>query len=144
MQFHVNAELVADIATQQTLVFIDSYVRCTCRRQEATVKTVTSSTPSQRETTEARSKEGRLNLRVTERQDNLIRRAAAAVDKSVTDFILESVAFEAERVLAEQRWFMLSEAEWTRFHELLDQPAVDDPQLRKMLRVRREIDLSDL
>lgn len=108
------------------------------------MKTVMSSTPSQRETTEARSKEGRLNLRVTERQDNLIRRAAAAVDKSVTDFILESVAFEAERVLAEQRWFMLSEAEWTRFHELLDQPAVDDPQLRKMLRVRREIDLSDL
>lgn len=91
------------------------------------------------------SKAGRLNLRVTERQDHLIRRAAAALDKSVTEFVLESVALEAERVLAEQRWFMLSEAEWTRFHELLDQPLpADDQRLRRLLSERRQIDLSDL
>jgi uncharacterized protein (DUF1778 family) len=91
------------------------------------------------------SKEGRLNLRVTERQDHLIRRAAAAVDKTVTEFVLESVALEAERVLAEQRWFMLSEAEWTRFHELLDQPLpANDEGLRRLLTERRQIDLADL
>ena len=90
------------------------------------------------------SKEGRLNLRVTERQDHLIRRAAAALDKSVTEFVLESVALEAERVLAEQRWFMLSEAEWARFHELLDRPIPADKQLRRLLTVRQQIDLTDL
>lgn len=91
------------------------------------------------------SKGGRLNLRVTERQDHLIRRAAAALDKSVTEFVLESVALEAERVLAEQRWFMLSETEWTRFHELLDQPLPsDDQRLRRLLSERRRIDLTDL
>lgn len=110
---------------------------------------VNSATPSAQQSTELAdprsSKEGRLNLRVTERQDHLIRRAAAALDKSVTEFVLDSVALEAERVLAEQRWFMLSEAEWTRFHELLDQPIpADDQRLRRLLTERRQIDLSDL
>ena len=90
------------------------------------------------------AKEGRLNLRVTERQDHLIRRAAAALDKSVTEFVLESVALEAERVLAEQRWFMLSEAEWARFHALLEQPLPADDRLRRLLTVRQQIDLSGL
>ncbi len=91
------------------------------------------------------SKEGRLNLRMTERQDHLIRRAAAALDKSVTEFVLESVALEAERVLAEQRWFMLSESQWARFHELLDRPLpTDDQRLRLLLSERRQIDLFDL
>ena len=90
-------------------------------------------------------KDARLNLRVTPRQDYLIRRAAAVLDKSVTEFVLDSVALDAERVLAEQRWFMLPDAEWNRFNELLDRslPA-DDSKLRELLTVRREIDLSDL
>jgi uncharacterized protein (DUF1778 family) len=113
-------------------------------RKEITLKTVTS--PQAAETADQRSsKEGRLNLRVTERQDHLIRRAAAALDKSVTEFVLDSVALEAERVLAEQRWFMLSETEWSRFHELLDQPLpADDQRLQRLLSERRQIDLSDL
>jgi uncharacterized protein (DUF1778 family) len=90
-------------------------------------------------------KDARLNLRVTPRQDHLIRRAAAAVDKSVTEFIMDSVSLEAERVLADQRWFMLTESEWNRFHEILDQPVrTDDSKLRQMLTVRHNIDLSDL
>ena len=90
-------------------------------------------------------KDSRLNLRVTPRQGYLIRRAAAALDKSVTEFVLDSVALEAERVLAEQRWFMLPEGEWERFNELLERPVpVDDVKLRDVLTARREIDLSDL
>jgi uncharacterized protein (DUF1778 family) len=113
--------------------------------KEIIVKAVTSPAQSVEPTDQRSSKEGRLNLRVTERQDHLIRRAAAALDKSVTEFVLDSVALEAERVLAEQRWFMLSEAEWSRFHELLDQPLpADDQRLQRLLRERRQIDLSDL
>jgi uncharacterized protein (DUF1778 family) len=90
-------------------------------------------------------KDSRLNLRVTPRQDYLIMRAAAVLDKSVTEFVLNSVTLEAERVLAEQRWFMLLAAEWKRFSELLDRPIpADDSKLRELLTVRREMDLSDL
>jgi uncharacterized protein (DUF1778 family) len=122
------------------------YIVCTIDpSKEATVNTITPPALSAESTDQRASKEGRLNLRVTERQDHLIRRAAAALDKSVTEFVLESVALEAERVLAEQRWFMLSEAEWTRFHELIDQPLPsDDQRLRRLLSERRQIDLSGL
>jgi uncharacterized protein (DUF1778 family) len=111
------------------------------------VETTTASVQSSaNDTIETRSgKDSRLNLRVTPRQDQLIRRAAAALDKSVTDFVIDSVGLEAERVLAEQRWFMLPDAEWDLFHKLLDRPIpTDDAKLREMLTVRREINLSDL
>ena len=108
------------------------------------MKAATSNQAVEPDNTESR-KDSRLNLRVTPRQDHLIRRAAAALDKSVTEFVLDSVSLEAERVLAEQRWFMLSETEWNVFHELLEQPIpTDDSRLRGLLTVRREIDLSDL
>ena len=108
------------------------------------MKAVMSNQAVETDATESR-KDSRLNLRVTPRQDHLIRRAAAALDKSVTEFVLDSVSLEAERVLAEQRWLMLSETEWNVFHELLDQPIpTDDARLRELLAVRREIDLSNL
>lgn len=69
-----------------------------------------------------RNKSQRLNIRVTERQEALIRRAAEATDRSVTDFILESASVEAERVLADRRWFFLDEAAWSEFNRLLDAP----------------------
>ena len=114
------------------------------QRRGDPVKAATSNQAVESDTTESR-KGSRLNLRVTPRQDHLIRRAAAALDKSVTEFVMDSVSLEAERVLAEQRWFMLSETEWNVFHELLEQPIpTDDSRLRALLTVRREIDLSDL
>ena len=114
------------------------------QRRRGPVKAATSNQAVEPDNTESR-KGSRLNLRVTPRQDHLIRRAAAALDKSVTEFVLDSVSLEAERVLAEQRWFMLSENEWNVFHELLEQPIpTDDSRLRELLTVRREIDLSDL
>lgn len=75
----------------------------------------------------------RMNLRASERQQQLIRRAAAAVDKSMTDFVLESAAAEAEKVLADRRWFLLDDAQWDRFQELLDGPVESKPRLRRTL-----------
>jgi uncharacterized protein (DUF1778 family) len=92
----------------------------------------------------AGAKDARLNLRVSARQDQLIRRAAAAVDKSVTEFVLDTISVQAERVLAEQRWFMLSETDWARFHELLDTPIAADTRLAALLTERTTVDLSDL
>lgn len=75
----------------------------------------------------------RMNLRASAQQQQLIRRAAAALDKSMTDFVLDSAAAEAEKVLADRRWFLLDDAQWTRFEELLDAPVESMPRLRRTL-----------
>jgi uncharacterized protein (DUF1778 family) len=63
----------------------------------------------------------------------LIRSAAAAQDKSVRDFVLESATINAERVLADRRWFVLSKDEWRDFEALLDAPVTRPPKLSALL-----------
>jgi len=75
----------------------------------------------------------RLNLRASREQQQLIKRAAAALDKSMTDFVLESAAARAEEVLADRRWFLLDDEAWAHFEELLDAPVEDMPRLRRTL-----------
>lgn len=79
------------------------------------------------------ARETRLNLRATARQDTLIRLAARASNKTVTDFILDSASNAAEQVLADRRWFMLDDAAWAAFEDLLDRPAVVKPRLTELL-----------
>lgn len=78
-------------------------------------------------------RDSRLNLRASQQQQQLIRRAAAALDKSMTEFVLESATANAERVLADRRWFVLSGEAWDRFEALLDAPALDTPKLKRLL-----------
>lgn len=84
-------------------------------------------------TTERGHRDSRLNLRASQQQQQLIRSAAAALDKSMTDFVLESATANAERVLADRRWFVLSGEDWERFEALLDTPALDTPKLKRLL-----------
>jgi uncharacterized protein (DUF1778 family) len=79
------------------------------------------------------ARETRLNLRASARQDTLIRLAAHATDKTVTDFILDSASNAAEQVLADRRWFMLDDSAWTAFADLLERPAVIKPRLAELL-----------
>ena len=67
-------------------------------------------------------RDARLNLRATAQQQQIIRSAAASQGKSVTEFILESATVNAERVLADRRWFVLSHEAWGAFEVLLDTP----------------------
>ena len=74
-------------------------------------------------TTEPRStKNQRINLRATERQEAVLRRAAEASDHSLTDFILSSAVEQAQRVLADRRWFSATEEQYAEFLRLLDEP----------------------
>jgi uncharacterized protein (DUF1778 family) len=68
----------------------------------------------------------RLNLRATAQQQQLIRSAAATQGKTVTEFILESATVNAERVLADRRWFILSHEAWGEFEVLLDGPGATE------------------
>jgi uncharacterized protein (DUF1778 family) len=75
----------------------------------------------------------RLNIRASAQQQQLIRRAAEATDRTVTDFILGSALESAERVLADRKWFVASDEQWTEFHALLDAPLEPMPKLRRLL-----------
>ena len=72
------------------------------------------------DTRSARSQ--RLNVRATQRQEALLRRAAQATDHTLTDFILSSAVEQAERVLADRRWFAATDAQFNEFLVLLDAP----------------------
>lgn len=78
------------------------------------------------------TKTRRLDLRLTEEQDALIRRAAEQDTRSISDFVLSAATLEAQRRLADQRFFMLNEEDHARFEEILEASPTDDPKLRKL------------
>ena len=92
------------------------------------------------------TKTRRLDLRLTEEQDALIRRAAEQDARSISDFVLSAATLEAQRRLADQRFFMLNEEDHARFEEILEASPTDDPKLRKLFdrpsRFGTHIDLS--
>src|SRR5690625_2676506 len=79
------------------------------------------------------ARDQRVNFRASAHQQLLIRQAAEASDRSVTDFILGSVLESAERVLADRKWFVADDKQWERFQELLDAPLQPLPKLRRLL-----------
>lgn len=83
--------------------------------------------------TESRiSKSQRINLRTTERQEQLLRRAAAATDHTMSDFILDSAVEHAERILADRRWFTATEEQFEEFVRLLDAPLPSTTRFDKL------------
>lgn len=77
-------------------------------------------------------RDGRINLRTTTRQTRLLQQAAAATDRSITDFVLDSAVTQAERVLADRRWFILDDTKWEDFQRLLDAPVRELPKLTRL------------
>ena len=86
---------------------------------------------------EARSaREARINLRASSRQEQLIRAAASASDKTVTDFVLDTAVVQAEKVLADRRYFLLSDEQYDAFEALLAAPVPATPKLDALLAAR--------
>jgi len=63
----------------------------------------------------------------------LIDRAADAVGKNRSDFMLEAACREADAVLLDRRFFLLDEKAYRRFTAALDKPPADNPRLRRLL-----------
>lgn len=57
-----------------------------------------------------KTREARVNVRASTRQEQLIRAAAAATDRTVTDFVLDTTVTQAEKVLADRRYFLADPA----------------------------------
>lgn len=74
-----------------------------------------------------------INLRAKRSQRALIDRAAAALDKNRSDFMLEAACREAESVLLDRRYFALDEAAFRRFMDELDRPPAANARLRRAL-----------
>jgi uncharacterized protein (DUF1778 family) len=76
----------------------------------------------------------RLELRASPSQTSAIRQAAAATSKTVTAFVLDAATMEAQRAIADRRFFRLDPARWERFVDALDRPVQKKPRLRKLMR----------
>jgi len=78
------------------------------------------------------ARSARLGLRATQEQEAVLRRAAEAAHKSLTDFILDSACLAAEQTLLDQRLFMVSGAQFSSLMDLLDQPEQANQGLRDL------------
>jgi uncharacterized protein (DUF1778 family) len=74
-----------------------------------------------------------INLRTDEARRALIDRAAEALGKDRTEFMLDAATREAQSVLLDRRLFHLDEAAFRRFSKALDAPPKASPRLRKLL-----------
>ncbi|MGA3170920.1 MAG: DUF1778 domain-containing protein [Chthoniobacteraceae bacterium] len=78
----------------------------------------------------------RIDIRVDQQKKNLISRAAEILGVNVTQFILERVLPEAEKIVSEERTIRLSKKDWEQFCAKLDEPSKDLPELRRLMRAK--------
>ena len=74
-----------------------------------------------------------INLRIEPERRTLIDRAAEAVGKDRTQFVLDAATREATNVLLDQRYFQLDTEAFVQFNAALDAAPVKNPRLRKLL-----------
>jgi uncharacterized protein (DUF1778 family) len=79
------------------------------------------------------TKTERLNLRLTEAQDELLRRAAEARGEPVSDYVLRHAVQAAETDLADRRVFLVDDKTWKKLVATLDRPARPANRLRRLL-----------
>lgn len=84
----------------------------------------------------SRNRDETINLRASQRQKALIDRAADALGRSRSDFMLETACREAEAVLLDRRYFALSNDEFRRFTTMLDKPPASNARLRRLLKTK--------
>jgi len=77
-----------------------------------------------------------INLRASRHQKALIDRAADALGRNRSDFMLETACREAEAVLLDRRYFALSSEEFKRFTSMLDKAPASNTKLRRLLKTR--------
>jgi uncharacterized protein (DUF1778 family) len=83
-----------------------------------------------------RTRDAVINLRASRTQKALIDRAAEALGRKRSEFMLESACREAESVLLDQRYFTLSSDDFKRFTAALDNAPANNSKLRRLLKSR--------
>jgi uncharacterized protein (DUF1778 family) len=75
----------------------------------------------------------KLDLRLTPEAKRTLNAAAAASQRSVSEFVLESALARAEETLPDRRRFVLDERQWKEFLAALDAPPRPMPRLKRLL-----------
>jgi uncharacterized protein (DUF1778 family) len=83
-----------------------------------------------------KNRDENINLRASQSQKALIDRAADALGRNRSDFMLETACREAQAVLLDRRYFALPGEEFKRFTAMLDKPPADNARLRRLLRTK--------
>ena len=76
----------------------------------------------------------KIDLRVSPEAKRTVQAAAAAQDRSLSEFVVESALGRAAETLPDRQWFGLDEGRWKAFLAALEKPAKPRPRLRKLLR----------
>ena len=74
-----------------------------------------------------------LNIRIRQEQRMLIERAAALMDKTLSDFVREAALHEAMNALLDRTVFPLDANAWDKFNAALDTPPVNNPRLQALM-----------
>jgi uncharacterized protein (DUF1778 family) len=77
-----------------------------------------------------------INLRADGRKRALIDRAAEAIGKNRSEFMLDAACREATAVLLDRTFFHLDQKTYKQFTAALDQPPAENPRLRRLLSTR--------
>jgi uncharacterized protein (DUF1778 family) len=77
-----------------------------------------------------------INLRASQSQKALIDRAADALGRNRSDFMLETACREAEAVLLDRRYFALDAQDFKRFTAMLDKPPASNARLQRLLKTK--------
>jgi uncharacterized protein (DUF1778 family) len=78
-------------------------------------------------------KDGRIAVRASREERELIALASRASATTVSNFVLRASIAQAADVLAERREFRLPPDQWDAFVAMLDRPAAAKPRLRRLL-----------
>ena len=82
----------------------------------------------------------KLDLRLTADAKRTLQSAAAAAQRSVSEFVLESALARAAETLPDRQRFGLKAEAWTAFQNALDAPSVTKPRLANLLREKSVFD----
>lgn len=78
-------------------------------------------------------KSRRINARVSDAQEAILRRGASHRGQTLTEFVVESACSVAAIELGEEKEIRLPPAQWQAFLEALDRPTKLSPELHKLL-----------
>jgi len=83
---------------------------------------------------QSEAKNERIVIRTTAKAKRVLQEAAAARNKTMTEFVLDVAMTEAAQVLADRRLFLLDDEQWEAFLAALDAPTKPRPRLESLLR----------
>ncbi len=81
-----------------------------------------------------------IDIRTSLTAKAVLQQAASSVNKTVSEFLLDTGLSAASEVLTDRRVFALNDEQWNRFQEALDTDPKDKPALKKLLSERSVFD----